>query len=92
MIRTAQTKRPLSGPVSRQPLRAVHLRNPALRVLSPIPGACQEDFFEIFQGEVSTPGLERLDNNIRAAFASAITGLIREKRLEYDGSQIRRKK
>lgn len=32
--RWAETKRPLSGPVSRQPLRAVHLRSPALHIVS----------------------------------------------------------
>ena len=37
-------------------------------------------------------GFARLGKNIRQAFASAVNGLIRQKHLEYDGSQIRRKK
>ena len=35
-------------------------------------------------------GFGRLGKRIRAAFASAITGLLRQNRLEHDGSQIRR--
>ena len=35
-------------------------------------------------------GFGRLSNRIRAAFASAINGLIRQKHLEYDGSLVRR--
>jgi len=37
-------------------------------------------------------GFGRLGKRIRAAFASAVNGLIRQNRLEYNGSQIRRKK
>ena len=51
-------KRPLSGFVSRQPLRAVHLRDSALPVLSPIFGGCQQDFrrfSEIFRGSGHCP-------------------------------------
>jgi len=35
-------------------------------------------------------GFARLGKRIRAAFASAVNGLIRQGRLEYDGSLIRR--
>jgi hypothetical protein len=36
-------------------------------------------------------GFGRLSNRIRAAFASAVNGLIRQKELQYEGTQVRRK-
>jgi len=40
--------------------------------------------------DVRRLGFERLGNRIRAAFASAVNGLIRQKRLGHDGSLIRK--
>ena len=52
-------KRPLSGFVSRQPLRAVHLRDSAFSILSPIFRACQQDFGDILGRGAGCPACKR---------------------------------